>query len=93
MPLTKRDIIDAIAQPNGYDKKRAAHVTETLIEIIKRTLESGDGILISGFGRFCIQHKKPRMSRNPDTNKPMKLRKRRIVTFRCSQGLRNMING
>ncbi len=93
MHLTKRDIIDAIAQSNGYDKKRAAQVAETLIETIKRTLESGEDILISGFCRFYIQHKKPRMGRNPATAKPMRLRKRRIVTFRCSQGLRDRING
>lgn len=92
MPLTKRNIIDAVAENNGYNREQAVQVTETLLEIIKRTLESGDDILISGFGKFCIQHKKPRMGRNPATDKPMKLRKRRIVTFRCSRSLRERIN-
>lgn len=90
--LTKGDIIEALAEANGLTKKQASQTIETLLEIIKRTLESGENVMISGFGKFCVQDKKPRMGRNPATNKPMKLRKRRIVTYRCSQGLRDRIN-
>jgi integration host factor subunit alpha len=64
-----------------------------LLEIMKRTLESGEDILISGFGKFCVQQKTKRRGRNPATGDDMVLEARRVVTFKCSAKLREMING
>ena len=66
---------------------------ETLLEIIKSTLESGEDVLISRFGKFCVKEKRERRGRNPATGKDMMLEPRRVVTFRCSRQLRDMING
>jgi integration host factor subunit alpha len=67
-------------------------VVETLIEIIKSTLENGEDILVSGFGKFCVKEKNERKGRNPVTGDKMMLKPRRVVTFRCSASLRDMIN-
>lgn len=58
MPLTKFDIIDAIAKENGYPRNKASETTETLLGIIKRTLASGEDVLVSGFGKFCVKERK-----------------------------------
>jgi len=58
MTLTKIDIVGAVAEQNGYTNKRSFEVVETLLEIIKSTLESGEDIMISGFGKFCVKKKK-----------------------------------
>jgi len=68
-------------------------VVESLIEIIKKTLESGEDVLISGFGKFCVKGKRERRGRNPQTGNDLMLGERRVVTFKCSGRLKNKING
>ena len=93
MTLTKADIIETISKENGYTKKNSFEIVETLLEIIKSALESGEDVMISGFGKFCVKEKKERLGRNPTTGEDMMLTPRKIVTFRCSQQLRDKING
>jgi len=62
------------------------------LEIIKSALESGEDILISGFGKFIVKEKKTRKGRNPQTEKPLQLDARKVVIFRCSAVLREKIN-
>lgn len=92
MALTKADIVDTIHDEFEYPRKTCVEVVESAIEIIKETLENGEDVLISGFGKFCVNQKKRRKGRNPATGKPMMLPKRKVVTFRCSQVLRDTIN-
>lgn len=91
MALTKNDIVTAIHEI-GFTKKKSVDIIEGLLEIMKRRLESGEDVLISGFGKFCVKDKKARRGRNPATGSDLVLRERRIVTFKCSGKLRNKIN-
>jgi integration host factor subunit alpha len=84
MTLTKSQITDAIAEQNGFTKKKSTETVETILEIIKSTLASGQDVLISGFGKFCIKEKQERRGRNPATGEDMMLAPRRVVTFKCS---------
>jgi integration host factor subunit alpha len=68
-------------------------ITETLLEIIKKSLESGEDVLVSGFGKFCVKEKRERRGRNPSTGEDMMMRSRKVLTFRCSGKLRKKING
>jgi integration host factor subunit alpha len=92
MTITKAHLIETISDLNGYTKHQAAEAVETLLEIIKRSLESGEDVLVSGFGKFCVKQKKKRRGRNPATGKDMMLPARRVVTFKCSGKLRKRIN-
>ena len=92
MTLTKANIVEAVAKQNGYPKNQSFEMIETLLEIIKRTLESGEDVLVSGFGKFCVKTKHERRGRNPATGEDMMLEPRRIVTFNCSRKLRDKIN-
>jgi len=93
MTLTKAQIIEEIRHRNGFTRIQSIEAVETLLEIIKSTLESREDVLISGFGRFCVREKRERKGRNPATGDAMMLRPRRVVTFRCSGKLRDRING
>ena len=93
MPITKADIIDSIYNNSDFQKQKSTSAVESLLEIIKHTLESGEDVLISGFGKFCVKDKKERRGRNPQTATGMKLRARRVVTFKCSGVLRDRVNG
>ena len=92
MTLTKIQIVEAIAEQNGYTKRNSIDLVETLLEIIKSTLASGEDALISGFGKFCVKEKRERRGRNPATGEDMMLAPRRVVTFRCSGKLRDRVN-
>jgi len=90
--LTKANIIEAIQKENGYSLKQSSEVTEILLEIIKQILESGEDVKISGFGKFQVKYKRQRRGRNPSTGEDLLLPPRRVVTFKCSNKLRNRIN-
>ena len=93
MTLTKADIIDTIYNQLDVPKTKSTQVVESLIEIIKKTLENGEDVLISGFGKFCVKGKRERRGRNPQTGNDLMLGERRVVRFRCSGRLRDKING
>ena len=92
MALTKDDMADSIYRRLDLPKYKSIEVFESLLEIIKKTLVNGEDVLITGFGKFCVKDKRERMGRNPQTSEQMKLRARRVVTFRCSSVLRDKIN-
>ena len=82
--LTKARIVEAVVETNGYTQQKAHETIEILLELIKRSLESGEDVLISGFGKFCVKNKKKRKGRNPATGKDLILAPRKVVTFKWS---------
>lgn len=91
MALTKNDIVTSVHEL-GFTKKKSVEIIETLLEIMKNTLEKGEDVLISGFGKFCVKQKKQRRGRNPATGADLILKERKVVTFKCSGKLRDKIN-
>ena len=92
MSLTKAHIINSIQNQLNIPKSRSSELVESLLKIIKSTLESGEDVLISGFGKFCVKEKSERRGRNPATGEDMMLSPRKVVTFKCSGKLRDKIN-
>jgi integration host factor subunit alpha len=93
MTLTKHGIVEQIQSELGFLRNQSIAVTESLIALIKGALESGDDVLVSGFGKFCVKNKKERKGRNPATGDDAILPARRVVTFKCSGKLRDKVNG
>ena len=93
MTLTKAQIVEAIAEMNGFPRNKSAQILESLIEIIKSTLATRDDVLISGFGKFIVKSKGQRRGRNPATGDALMLSARKVVTFKCSGKLRDKLNG
>jgi len=93
MTLTQTNIVEAVAEQNGYPKNQSFEMIETLLEIMKRTLKSDNDVMVSGFEKFCVKEKLERRRRNPATGEDMMLEPRRVVTFRCSRQLRGRIYG
>jgi integration host factor subunit alpha len=92
MTLTKTHIVEEVVKI-GFAKKKSAQLVDIVLEIIKATLENGEDILISGFGKFYVKDKRKRRGRNPQTGQNLLLVERRVVRFNCSAVLRNKING
>jgi integration host factor subunit alpha len=91
--LIKARIVKAVVESNGYTQQKAFETVEIMLELIKRSLENGEDVLISGFGKFCVKKKAERRGRNPATGEDMMLAPRKRVTFQCSGKLKEKING
>ncbi len=92
MALTKADIVDAVQTEIGFTKNQSTELVKSLLELIKSKLASGEDVLVSGFGKFCVNEKRERRGRNPATGEDLMLAPRKVVTFKCSGKLRGRVN-
>ncbi|MHC4694582.1 MAG: integration host factor subunit alpha [Planctomycetota bacterium] len=93
MTLTKNHHINSLSDQLSIPKRRSTTLVESFLDIMKDTLESGEDLLISGFGKFCVRDKNERRGRDPQKGKDKILDARRVVIFKCSGILREKING
>jgi len=90
--MTKADIVEKIHTTTGLSKKDSAEMMESVFDIIKSTLESGETIKVSGFGSFVVNQKEARQGRNPQTGESITIEARKVLTFKPSNLLRQAIN-
>ncbi len=90
--VTKDTLVQEIHDRMGYPKTRSKELIDSMVELMKSTLESGEDILISGFGKFYLYDKRARRGRNPKTGEDMMLPARRIVVFSATGKLREAVN-
>ena len=92
MALTKAHMVETIQNQLHYRRKDSVELVESILKIMKKALHSGDEVMISGFGKFCINEKRARRGRNPATGDDLMLAPRRVITFKCSGKLRDKVN-
>lgn len=96
MTMTKAGIIRAVYERCSWPdmtKKDAGNYVEAVFETIKETLESGEDIKVSGFGKFEVRSKGQRVGRNPRTNVEIMIPARQVLRFKVSQVLKDKLNG
>lgn len=93
MTLTKSNIVDSVYERTELTKKEAAEYVNEVLELMKETLESGEEIKVSGFGKFEVRHKEERMGRNPQTGDEIMIPERKVWRFKVSQVLKDELNG
>ena len=94
MTITKAALINRVYTANHkLTKVQAYEAVETILKTIKASLENGDDVLLSGFGKFNVRDKSARRGRNPQTGDSLLLDARRVVTFKPSGVLRRKVNG
>lgn len=93
MTLTKESLASSLQRHIDIPKTKSTDMVESLLELVKTSLENGEDVLISGFGKFCVRGKKQRKGRNPATGEDLTLDSRRVVTFKCSSVLKARLNG
>ena len=93
MTLNKARLIYSVFRQMTFSRSYSTRLVESLLEIIKHSLETGEDVLISGFGKFCVKDKDIRRGGNPQTGNGVMLDARRVVTFKCSGVLREKMNG
>jgi len=90
--MTKIDLFEKIQEDLKLTKKESAEMVEAVFSIMKSTLEAGENLKISGFGSFVIKQKADRRGRNPQTGEALTIEARRVVTFKTSGVLKDLIN-
>jgi integration host factor subunit alpha len=88
MALTKADFAEKLFDELGMNKREAKEMVELFFEEIKTSLEQGQQVKISGFGKFELRDKSSRPGRNPKTGEEIPITARRVVTFRSGQKLK-----
>lgn len=91
--MTKRDLNENVRSTSNLQRKEAEEIVESILDIIKNTLASGEEVKITGFGKFIVHQKHDRTGRNPQTGEPLTITARKILTFKPSTILKQEING
>lgn len=89
--MTKADIVNTLFEKVGLPKKEAQDIIEIILSTMKETFVDGESIKISGFGTFNVRKKSSRRGRNPKTGEEIEITPRRVVTFRPSNQLKDII--
>jgi len=92
MPLTKIDLVEMVYGVLDVPKTQCVNIVESFFDIIKDDLANGNDVMISGFGKWSVRKRKPRVGRNPKTGEEMTIDARTVVTFKCAESLRSKIN-
>jgi integration host factor subunit alpha len=93
MTFTKADLIDQVhASDPKLTKAQAREAVESILNLLKASLENGEDVLLSGFGKFNVRAKSVRKGRNPQTGESLMIDARKVVTFKPSAKLREKIN-
>jgi integration host factor subunit alpha len=92
MTLTKADLADLLFEKVGLNKREAKDMVESFFEEVRKALETGEGVKLSGFGNFQLRDKPQRPGRNPKTGEEIPITARRVVTFHASQKLKAMVD-
>jgi integration host factor subunit alpha len=91
--MTKAEIVQALySKVGGFSRKESAELVDLVFEMMKETLGHGEKIKISGFGNFVLRDKRQRPGRNPQTGQPIRISERRVLTFKASQILKQVLN-
>lgn len=91
MALTKAEMSEHLFEKLGLSKRDAKEIVELLFEEVRRALENGEQVKLSGFGNFDLRDKNQRPGRNPKTGEDIPITARRVVTFRPGQKLKSRV--
>ncbi len=91
--MAKADLVDLVRERAGFSRIEARELVETVFRIIEDRLRTGEGVKISGFGRFTVHHKHSRRGRNPRTGLAIIIEPRRALSFKASQILKDLVAG
>ena len=90
--MTKAEIVEKVSEKVGTTKNESADLVEAVFNLLKSTLEAGEDVKISGFGKFEVKQKRDRTGRNPQTGEAITIEARRILSFKPSALLRTAVN-
>jgi integration host factor subunit alpha len=91
--LTRADLTESLHRDVGLSRTESADMVNSVLDLIADELVRGNSVKLSSFGTFLVRQKRQRMGRNPKTGVEVPITPRRVLVFRPSQVMKNVING
>ena len=90
--LTRADLTEAVFREVGLSRTESAQLVESVLDEISGRLVNGETVKLSSFGAFSVRDKVGRMGRNPKTGEEVPIDPRRVLVFRPSHVLKDLVN-
>lgn len=91
--MTKSQLVAAIAEAMGADKKTAAAALTAVAEVVSREVASGGAVTLPGLGKMACRARPERQVRNPATGETMTKAADKSVKFSIAKSLKDIVNG
>lgn len=91
--LTRADLTEVLHREVGLSRTESADMVNSVLELIAGALVEGNSVKLSSFGTFMVRAKRQRIGRNPKTGVEVPITPRRVLVFRPSQIMKNIVNG
>jgi nucleoid DNA-binding protein len=91
--MHKAEMAEVIEKQASLTKKQAVDALESVLVLIKSTLQRGEDVAIIGFGKFTVRSKGARQGRNPHTGENVTISPRRVPIFKPSPLFKAYVNG
>ena len=92
-PMTKAQLVAALAEKTGHDKKAAGAALDALTEIITSEVSGGGAVTLPGVGKIYCRERPERMVRNPATGEQFKKEADKVVKMTIAKALKDSVNG
>ena len=90
--MIKADLVNKIAKEMNISKQEAEAGVNFFFQTMKDALLRGEEIELRGFGSFRFRSRGARSGRNPRTGKPVQVPPKKVLYFKPSKILKNLIN-
>lgn len=90
--VTRAQLSEAVYQEVGLSRNESAELVEQVLDEIADSLARDEVVKISSFGSFLVRQKGERVGRNPKTGEEVPILPRKVLVFRPSHVLKNLIN-
>jgi integration host factor subunit alpha len=91
--LTRADLSETLHRNIGLSRTESADMVNNVLDLVADALVDGQSVKLSSFGTFMVRAKRARMGRNPKTGEEVPITPRRVLVFRPSQVMKNVVNG
>jgi integration host factor subunit alpha len=91
--LTRADLSESLHRNIGLSRSESADMVNAVLDLVSDALVDGQSVKLSSFGTFMVRSKRERMGRNPKTGEEVPITPRRVLVFRPSQVMKNVVNG
>ena len=92
-PMTKSQLVTAIAEKMGTQKKEATEALDAITDIITEEVSQGGAVTLPGVGKIYCRERPERMVRNPATGEQMKKEADKVVKMTIAKALKDSVNG
>lgn len=90
--MNKIELIKKVSANSGINQKHTKEVIETMIELIKNSLKSGEEVKLIGFGKFEAKRRNEKITLNPQTKKKMVVPSMMVPTFKAGSEFKRAVS-